>query len=152
MSNTRRSLYDQEILNTRDADICKPEILNRFWIERIENRNETSIDVLKGFLKGKPPKTWNGKDIERKEWSDVVDAEFKLILRNKDKQRFLNVFHHISGRDVLNVDKGEKFGISHQNLPRLDISRPLSGEDISDINSYMSKKKIDVAPKKRTLN
>ena len=64
MSDSRKnhiSLYEQETLNKLDAEKQRPVILSKFWLERIENRNDKSIGLIKGFLKRRPPPTRQGE-------------------------------------------------------------------------------------------
>lgn len=142
MSESRKNWHDQEAHNTLDAEHSKPEILNRFWVDRIENRNDQSIALIRGFIKGRPPAKWSGRAVDRDQWSKIVDAEFKSILEEKNRKRFLDLFQHITGNDILNIDKGERFGISLQNLSRVEVSGKLSDLDKDDINRYMADKNM----------
>ena len=72
----------------------------------------------------------------------MVETEFTSLLIDKDKQQFIKLFQHISDRDILQIDKGEGFGISLQNLQRVDITKSLSRDDKIDIHRYLSVKKI----------
>lgn len=127
-----------KFLNAQEAKVARPEILDNFWVNRIESRNEQSIDLIKGFLKGRPPIQWNNTPVDRDKWSSIIDNEFLEIESNPNKMKFLNLFEHISDMDILSIDKGEEFGIAKQNAPKKEITVQLSREDERDISDYMT--------------
>ena len=132
-------------LNAQEASRVRPEILNAFWKQRIENHSQRSIDLIKGFIKGRPPNQWNTQSIDRDQWSSIIDKEFQQIERDHDKNKFLKLFEHISDTDILGIDKGEGFGIAKQNVPKEEITVQLSSDDEKDIREYMTDMNMSAA-------
>lgn len=128
----------KESQDEEEARRVRLEILDQFWSTCILNRNQRSIDNVKSFIKGYPPEKWNDKEISREQWSSTVDSNFQSIQDgNLDQTLFLKLFEHLSDGDILEIDKGEGFGIAKQNTPREEIITPLMGEDEKDIAEYM---------------
>lgn len=132
-------------LNEQEAKKVRPEILNVFWEKRIKERNEPSINLIKGFLRGRPPSQWNDKAVDRDQWSLIIDDEFRQLDKDHNKNRFLKLFEHISDMDILDIDKGERFGIAKQNAPKKEISVMLSSEEESDISELMADMNMSAA-------
>lgn len=132
--------YSHELQDEAAVRRARPKILDEFWNTRIINRNQHSIDSLKGFIKGHPPEKWNDKEINREQWSAIVDGEFQSMMDgDSNKENFLKLLEHLSDNDILVIDDGEGFGLAKQDTPREEITTPmtLTDEDKKHITDYM---------------